>query len=285
MTSSSLSDQYNSPPYLIPPPYLISPPYLIPHPPFTPVGPNPLLKTFCSKYTDFASTSRLFISQVSHPYSKTGLITVVYSLILHSSSVSHEIPLYGTRMLTTMFTTAHHWSLSQARWIQTACDTLLKHAIILARLLHLGLPRHFLRSSFPTEVLTTFVTYPTSPLTSHWQRPVKTANYKSHYDVPSLRPNILLGTLFSRSPVGCAILFSYFRNCLHEHAHTVVSVKPNTEVRWFRYTDSTTPSSITSKQTKTVFHKPLINYALTAVHRSSLNSPLLMRPQTGPFNQ
>ena len=68
-----------------------------------------------SKYTNFASTSRLFISQASHPYSKAGLITVVYSLILYSGSVSHEIPLYGTQMLTTMFTTAHHWFLSQAR--------------------------------------------------------------------------------------------------------------------------------------------------------------------------
>jgi len=68
-----------------------------------------------SKYTNFASTSRLFISQASHPYSKTGLIIVVYSLILYSSSAGHEIPLYGTRMFTTMFTTAHHWSISQAR--------------------------------------------------------------------------------------------------------------------------------------------------------------------------
>ena len=47
-------------------------------------------------------------------------------------------------------------------------------------------------------------------------------------------------------------------------------VKPNIEVRSFRYTDDTRPSSITSEQTKGFFQKYLINYALTAVHRFSL---------------
>jgi len=69
-----------------------------------------------------------------------------------------------------------------------------------------GPPKKFLRSTFPTDVLITFVPCPISPLiSSHRQRPVKSANYKTHYAyaVPSfLRPNILLGALFSRPPGG-----------------------------------------------------------------------------------
>jgi hypothetical protein len=52
---------------------------------------------------------------------------------------------YGTRMLITVFTRAHHWSLSWAKLIESI--------LILSTYLHLGLPSGLFSSSFPTKVL------------------------------------------------------------------------------------------------------------------------------------
>jgi hypothetical protein len=62
---------------------------------------------------------------------------------------------YGTRRFITVFTTALHWSLSWARWIQSIppYTISLKSIVILFSHLRLGLPSDLFPSGFPTKTL------------------------------------------------------------------------------------------------------------------------------------
>jgi len=67
---------------------------------------------------------------------------------------------YGTRRLISVFTKAHHWSWSKARWIHFTSSHLIspRSILILTSLLCLGLTNNlFFPSGFPTRILYAFL--------------------------------------------------------------------------------------------------------------------------------
>jgi hypothetical protein len=132
----------------------------------------------------------------------------------------------GTRGFTTVFTTAHHLSLSWARWIQSTPSHLitLTSIIMLSYHLRLDLPNCLFPSGFLTKILHAFLI---SPMRSTFPAHLTPPLFYQPNDIwwsaqvmkllimqfspasPTsslLGPNILLSTLFSNTLNLCSYL-------------------------------------------------------------------------------
>jgi hypothetical protein len=73
----------------------------------------------------------------------------------HSACQKNILLSYGNQKFITVFTKAHHWTLSWASWIQFALSIpiSLRSSLMLSSHLSLGLPSGLLPSGLPTKTL------------------------------------------------------------------------------------------------------------------------------------
>jgi hypothetical protein len=95
----------------------------------------------------------------------TNSVTQSLSWEANNHSVQQFPAFYGTRRFITVLTTAHYWSLSWARWIQSTLfrPISLRSILISSCHLRLSLPSDLFPSGFPTKILYAFLIYPMPP--------------------------------------------------------------------------------------------------------------------------
>jgi len=108
--------------------------------------------------------------------------------ILFEKLVVKKITCYGTWRFITMFTRAHHLSLSWVRWIKSTSSCPV--SLILSSHLHLRLPSSFFPWSFSTKIMYAFLISPknaTFPACLIFLNFITSSNYHGMvwYGVPS----------------------------------------------------------------------------------------------------